>query len=134
MTTVDTTLSPALERALDLLSEPPTEPDASNGYLYLFGSSAAVGEGPANNTGPIQDVWASSIGSMLYDNAQALSRRFLSSLQHPLEWLNIPPGGIALDVGSGPGSVTASLADAAGPDGLALGVDVSEQRIPSGLV
>jgi SAM-dependent methyltransferase len=129
MTTVNTTLSPALERALDLLSEPPAEPDASKGYLDLLDGSAADDEGPAKNTGPIQAVWASSIGSMLYDNAQALSRRFLSSLQHPIEWLNIPPGGIALDVGSGPGSVTASLADAAGPDGLALGVDISEPML-----
>ena len=109
MTTVNSTLSPALERALDLLIEPPTEPDASKGYLDLLGSSAAEDEGPARNTGPIQAVWASSIGSMLYDNAQALSRRFLSSLQHPIEWLNVPQGGIALDVGAGPGSITASL-------------------------
>ena len=129
MTTVNSTLSPALERALDLLIEPPTEPDASKGYLDLLGSSAAEDEGPARNTGPIQAVWASSIGSMLYDNAQALSRRFLSSLQHPIEWLNIPQGGIALDVGAGPGSITASLARAAGPDGLALGVDISEPML-----
>jgi arsenite methyltransferase len=129
MTTVNTTLSPALERALDLLSEPPTEPDVSNGYLDLLDGSAADDEGPAKNTGPIQAVWASSIGSMLYDNAQALSRRFLASLQHPIEWLNIPQGGIALDVGSGPGSVTASLAEAAGPDGLALGVDISQPML-----
>src|ERR1700741_2676486 len=129
MTTVNSTLSPALERALDLLIEPPTEPDASKGYLDLLGSSAAEDEGPARNTGPIQAVWASSIGSMLYDNAQALSRRFLSSLQHPIEWLNIPQGGIALDVGAGPGSITASLARAAGPEGLALGVDISEPML-----
>jgi SAM-dependent methyltransferase len=125
MTTVDTTLSPALQRALDLLTDPPAEPDVSKGYLDLLGKSAADDEGPAKNTGPIQAVWASTIGSMLYDNAQAISRRFLASLQHPIEWLNIPQGGIALDVGSGPGSVTASLAEAAGPDGLALGVDIS---------
>jgi arsenite methyltransferase len=124
MTTVNATLSPALERALGLLIDPPAEPDASEGYLDLLDSSADD-DGPARNTGPIQAVWASSIGSMLYDNAQAISRRFLASLQHPIEWLDIPQGGIALDVGSGPGSVTASLAEAAGPDGLALGVDIS---------
>jgi arsenite methyltransferase len=66
---------------------------------------------------------------MLYDNAQAITRRFISAWQRPVEWLNIPPGGIALDVGSGPGSVTASLAHAAGPDGLALGVDISEPML-----
>ena len=125
MTTVNTTVSPALLRALDLLSDPPTEPDVSKGYLDLLGSSADEDEGPAKNTGAIQAVWASPIGSMLYDNAQAISRKFLSIWQHPVEWLNIPPGGIALDVGAGPGSVTPSLARAAGPDGLALGVDIS---------
>jgi SAM-dependent methyltransferase len=129
MTTLNTTLSPALQRALDLLIDPPAEPDVSKGYLDLLDGSAADDEGPAKNTGPIQAVWASSIGSMLYDNAQAISRRFLSSLQHPIEWLNIPQGGIALDVGCGPGSVTASLAHAAGPEGLALGVDISEPML-----
>jgi ubiquinone/menaquinone biosynthesis C-methylase UbiE len=66
---------------------------------------------------------------MLYDNAQAITRRFFAALQHPIEWLNIPQGGIALDVGCGPGSVTASLAHAAGPEGLALGVDISEPML-----
>jgi ubiquinone/menaquinone biosynthesis C-methylase UbiE len=66
---------------------------------------------------------------MLYDNAQAISRRLISAWQHPVEWLNIPPGGTALDIGSGPGNVTASLARAAGPDGLALGVDISEPML-----
>jgi arsenite methyltransferase len=129
MTTVNTTLSPALERALDLLTDRPTEPDVSKGYLDLLGGSAVDHEGPAKNTGAIQAVWASPIGSMLYDNAQVITRRFLAIWQHPVEWLNIPPSGIALDVGSGPGSVTASLARAAGPDGLALGVDISEPML-----
>jgi methyltransferase family protein len=66
---------------------------------------------------------------MLYDNTQAVMRRLLTAFQLPTEWLNIPPGGIALDVGCGPGSVTASLARAAGPDGLALGVDISEPML-----
>ena len=66
---------------------------------------------------------------MLYDNAQALSRRIVSAWRLPLEWLRSPAGGVALDVGSGPGNVTASLARAAGPDGLALGVDISEPML-----
>jgi ubiquinone/menaquinone biosynthesis C-methylase UbiE len=66
---------------------------------------------------------------MLYDNAQAIGRRLLSIWQLPTGWLNIPPGGVALDVGSGPGNVTASLARAAGPDGLALGIDISEPML-----
>jgi SAM-dependent methyltransferase len=132
MPNVNTTLSPALSRALDLLVDPPAEPDVSKGYLDLLGTSAVENGDIAKNTGPIQAAWASPIGSMLYDNAQAIARTLLAALaawQDPIEWLNIPPGGIALDVGSGPGSVTASLARAAGPDGLALGVDISEPML-----
>ena len=53
----------------------------------------------------------------------------MSAWQLPIDWLNIPPGGVALDVGSGPGNVTATLARAAGPDGLALGIDISEPML-----
>jgi len=126
MTEVNLSMPPALRRALDLLIDPPAQPDVSKGYLDLLGTGP---DAVPKNTGAIQAAWASPIGSMLYDNAQALSRRVLSAWQHPVEWLNIPPGGIALDVGSGPGNVTASLARAAGPDGLALGVDISEPML-----
>ena len=44
---------------------------------------------------------------MLYDNAQAFARRLASAWRLPIDWLNIPAGGVALDVGSGPGNVTA---------------------------
>ena len=66
---------------------------------------------------------------MLYDNAQALARRVAGVWRLPVDWLNIPSGGVALDVGSGPGNVTAQLGDAAGPDGLALGLDISEPML-----
>ncbi|OBG23837.1 class I SAM-dependent methyltransferase [Mycobacterium sp. 852002-51057_SCH5723018] len=129
MTDVHVSLPPALRRALDLLADPPADPDMSKGYLNLLGNGSDAGEAVPKNTGPIQAAWASPIGSMLYDNAQALSRRLISAWQLPIEWLNIPAGGVALDVGSGPGNVTASLARAAGPDGLALGVDISEPML-----
>jgi SAM-dependent methyltransferase len=129
VTDVHISLPPALRRAIDLLADPPAEPNVSNGYLDLLGTGAAESEAVAKNTGPIQAAWASPIGSMLYDNAQALSRRLISAWQLPIEWLNIPSGGVALDIGSGPGNVTASLARAAGPDGLALGVDISEPML-----
>jgi arsenite methyltransferase len=121
-----TELPQALHRALDLLAEPPADPDVSKGYLDLLKESA---ESPPKNTGAIQAAWASGIGSMLYDNAQLIARRVLNIWQAPIEWLSIPSGGVALDVGSGPGNVTASLARAAGPDGLALGVDISEPML-----
>jgi SAM-dependent methyltransferase len=129
VTDVHVSLPPALRRALDLLADPPADPDVSKGYLDLLGAGSAEDDAVPKNTGPIQAAWASPIGSMLYDNAQALSRRLISAWQLPIEWLNIPPGGVALDVGSGPGNVTASLARAAGPEGLALGVDISEAML-----
>lgn len=129
MTDVNTTLPPALQRALELLTDPPTEPDVSKGYLDLLGAESAGNSALPKNTGAIQALWASPVGSLLYDNAQALSRRLFTAWQHPAKWLNIPPGGIALDVGSGPGTVTASLGRAAGAGGLALGVDISEPML-----
>lgn len=87
MTDVHVSLPPALRRALDLLADPPAIPDASKGYLDLLGNDDIP-----KNTGPIQAAWASPIGSMLYDNAQAVSRRLIAALQHPADWLDIPPG------------------------------------------
>lgn len=121
-----TPLEPALRRALDLFADPPTVPDVTKGYLDLLGDRPAD---LPRNTGAIQAAWASGWGSMVYDNAQAFARRLVSAWQLPVEWLNIPAGGVALDVGSGPGNVTASLARAAGPDGLAIGVDISEPML-----
>ena len=43
MTDVHISLPPALRRALDLLADPPTDPDVSKGYLDLLG--AADGDG-----------------------------------------------------------------------------------------
>jgi arsenite methyltransferase len=124
MTDLKTTLPPALSRALDLLADPPAEPDVSNGYLDLLGA-ASDDDDVAKNRGAIQAAWASPIGSFVYDNAQALTRRFIAAMQLPIDWLQLPDGGVALDVGSGPGNVTTSLAHAAGPNGLALGIDIS---------
>jgi arsenite methyltransferase len=120
-------MNTALHRAMELLADPPSDPDISKGYLDLL-SDVPAAETP-KNTGVIQAVWASSVGSMFYDRAQLVARRVMTAFQHPTEWLDIPPGGVALDVGSGPGNVTAALARAAGPDGLALGVDISEPML-----
>lgn len=129
MTGLTSTLPPSLRRALELFTDPPTQPDISKGYLDLLGGGAVEDAAVPTNTGAIQALWASKIGSLLYDNAQAVSRRLLTAWQHPTEWLNVPPGGIALDVGCGPGPVTASLAQAVGPNGLALGLDISEPML-----
>jgi arsenite methyltransferase len=126
---LSTELPPALSRALDLFTNPPANPDVSKGYLDLITDAPVAETAPQKNTGAIQSAWASGLGSMLYDNAQAFARRFVGAWQLPIEWLHIPSGGVALDVGSGPGNVTASLARAAGQDGLALGIDISEPML-----
>ncbi|WP_326548791.1 methyltransferase domain-containing protein [Mycolicibacterium sp. ND9-15] len=118
---------PALKRALELFTEPPSHPDVSNGYLDVLDDSPS--HAPPKNTGFIQTVWASGPGSMFYDHAQAFARRFVGAWQLPIDWLDIAAGGVALDVGSGPGNVTAALARAVGPDGLALGIDISEPML-----
>jgi arsenite methyltransferase len=124
-----TELPPALRRAIGLLADPPADPDVSRGYLDLTFDTPVTDAALPKNTGAIQAAWASGLGSMLYDNAQAFARRFVGAWQLPIDWLNVPAGGVALDVGSGPGNVTAALARAAGPDGLALGVDISEPML-----
>jgi arsenite methyltransferase len=129
MTDLNLELPAALRRAVGLLADPPATPDVSKGYLDLLGSQQAGHAATAKNTGPIQAVWASPIGSMLYDNAQALLRRLFTFWRAPIDWLAIPQGGIALDVGCGPGNITALLARAAGPGGLALGVDISRAML-----
>ena len=114
---------------MDLLADPPANPDISKGYLDLLKDVPETAATPPKNTGAIQKAWASGLGSMLYDNAQAFARRLVSAWQLPVDWLNIPADGVVLDVGSGPGNVTASLARSAGPDALALGVDISEPML-----
>ena len=125
-----TALPPALGRALELLAEPPAHPDVSKGYLDLLADGPPTDDTPPRNTGAIQAAWASR------PRLDALRQRTGAGTQADerlaatdIDWLNIPSGGVALDVGSGPGNVTASLARAAGPDGLALGVDISEPML-----
>lgn len=129
MTDSNAAVPPALRRALELLTDPPAEPDVINGYLDLLGAGGAADADVEHNGGLIQRIWASGPGALVYDNLQGALRRMAATWRAPLDWLSIPPGGTVLDVGSGPGDVTASLARLAGPDGLVLGVDISEPML-----
>jgi SAM-dependent methyltransferase len=130
MTDLTTTLPSALRRALELLADPPAEPEITRGYLDLL-AAELVEEDSASpkKTQAIQALWASPVVAMVYDNAQAVLRKLVSAFQPPVEWFDIPQGGIILDVGCGPASVTASLAHAAGPGTLVLGLDRSEAML-----
>src|SRR3984957_20800833 len=100
MTDVNTTLPPAVRRALELLADRPAEPDVSNGYLDLLDAGLPTG------TPAVEAVFASPVGSMVYDNMQALIRRLFSALQQPTEGLKIPAGRHESDDGCGPRSGT----------------------------
>ena len=65
MTDGHISLPPALRRALDLLADPPADPDVSKGYLDLLKTALDKAEdgGVPKNNGAIQAAWASPIGS-----------------------------------------------------------------------
>lgn len=131
MSDFTSTMPVALRRALELIAEPPTRPDTTRGYLDLADVRPDI-EQPPTNTGWVQGFWSSRIGATLYDRLQAVaaSRRLFAAFYYTrIDWLKIPQGGIALDIGCGPGNVTSALARAAGPAGLALGIDLSEPML-----
>ena len=72
MTDVSTTLPPALSRALDLLIDPPSEPDVSNGYLDLLGTSVDGDDEVAKNDGAIQAVFMKGHYSAAYSAFEAV--------------------------------------------------------------
>ncbi|ASR37404.1 hypothetical protein BAY61_23060 [Prauserella marina] len=113
----------AVERALRLLADPPGEPETSHGYLDLLGAAER------RKPGPVQALWESNGGSALYDSAQSLARGVFTTLNPPFSTLGLEQAGTALDIGSGPGSVTSTLGRYVGARGLALGVDVSESML-----
>jgi arsenite methyltransferase len=85
MADLNTVLPAALRRALELLAEPPTNPDVSKGYLDLLGTRPIQNGAVPKNTGAIQAVWASPVGSMLYDNTKAVVRKLFTAWQQPIE-------------------------------------------------
>lgn len=129
MTDENSTLPPALRRTLELLADPPAKPDVSKGYLDLLGAGPIEDATTAQNMDWAQAWFTLPVVALLYDNTQAVLRKLLPAFRPPIEWLNIPTGGVVLDVGCGPASVTALLARATGPDGLALGLDFSEAML-----
>jgi ubiquinone/menaquinone biosynthesis C-methylase UbiE len=65
-----------------------------------------------------------------YDFATALFGRGVAALHRRLlERAAIAPGERVLDVGCGPGRLTLAAAEAAGPNGEALGIDLSSEMI-----
>lgn len=121
---MDTTALPdAVRRVLPLLTTAPEGTPLRDGYLDLLGT------GESRPSGPVQSLWESRAGTAVYEPAQAFARKVVARLRPPAERLLLPEGGTALDVGCGPGTVTAELGRDVGRAGLAIGVDVSRSML-----
>ncbi|GAA4616292.1 class I SAM-dependent methyltransferase [Saccharopolyspora hordei] len=119
----DRSTPPVFTKVLPLLTSAPEHPDLGRGYLDLLGGQ----EGPA--PGPIQWFWETGFGSAFYDRLQQLGRRALPGWFQLPARTRPPAGGRVLDIGCGPGNVTAALGRQVGPDGLAIGLDVSRPML-----
>ncbi len=100
-----------------MLTDPPTDPDVSKGYLDLLGTGSDEESSSAKNTGVIQVMWTSPVVATIYDTQQAVLRRVVRVLQPPTQWLNIPAGGVVVDVGCDPSAALDEIAWVLKPGG-----------------
>jgi SAM-dependent methyltransferase len=128
-------LPAALDRALPLLS-PEARRDgrlAPGGYLDLIGGTAP------ESTGVSQDLMVGRIVPTIYERwwRPALGRIAKGVMgpgmadEHRIArlLLGLSPGDGVLDVACGPGNFTREFARSVGPDGLVVGIDVSETML-----
>lgn len=125
--------SRGLERARELLEPEGRDAASPSGYLDLVG-----GHAPAS-TGAIQDFMLTGFVPRIYERwwRPALGRVAKGPLgpgmdgEHRIAQalLGLDPGDAALDVACGPGNFTRDFARTVGPDGLSVGIDVSETML-----
>ena len=134
-------LPAALDRALPLLS-PAARRDgrlAQGGYLDLIG-----GAGAPESTGLAQDLMVGRIVPTIYERwwRPALGRVAKGVMgpgmaeEHRIArlLLGLSPGDGVLDVACGTGNFTRDFARSVGPDGLVVGIDVSETMLTRAVV
>jgi SAM-dependent methyltransferase len=128
-------LPAALDRALPLLS-----PGARrDGRLDRAGYLDLLGPGAPESTGPAQDLMVGRLVPTIYERwwRPALGRIAKGVMgpgmadEHRIArlLLGISPGDGVLDVACGVGNFTREFARSVGPDGLAVGIDVSETML-----
>jgi SAM-dependent methyltransferase len=130
----------ALERTLELLSEPAARLAAERGindagYLDLL-------EGELESTGPTQDLMVTRLVPAIYERywRPALGRvakgvtgpGMAEELRIARLMLGLGAGDTVLDVACGPGNFTREFARTVGPNGLALGIDGSRTMLERG--
>lgn len=130
----DRDLSPAIEQALSLFTDPvqSEEVDDTRGYVDLLGTRDPTGARPG------QRLMVSRVLPLVYQRFwRPLGGRLLMGLTGPgteeehqmaLEMLSIDPGDRVLDVACGPGNFTRDFARAAS-EGIVVGIDASASML-----
>jgi SAM-dependent methyltransferase len=125
----------AVDRALPLLEPEVREraEPAPEGYRDLLGPE------PHESTGPLQDLMLTSLVPKVYERwwRPALGRLMKGVLgpgmadEHRIArlLLSLGPGDGVLDVACGTGNFTRDFARSVGPDGLVVGIDVSQTML-----
>ena len=130
-----TRLPPALDRALPLLAPWARE----EGMLRPEGYLDLIGEAAPESTGMTQDLMVTRIVPTIYERwwRPALGRVAKGVMgpsmaeEHRIArlMLALSPGDGVLDVACGTGNFTRDFARTVGPDGLAVGIDLSETML-----
>ncbi|HEX8743302.1 MAG TPA: methyltransferase domain-containing protein [Thermoleophilaceae bacterium] len=130
-----TRLPPALDRALPLLAPWARE----EGRLRPEGYLDLIGEEAPESTGITQDLMVSRVVPAIYERwwRPALGRVAKGVMgpgmreEHRIArlLLGLSPGDGVLDVACGTGNFTRDFARTVGPDGLAVGIDLSETML-----
>ncbi|MDQ3933499.1 MAG: methyltransferase domain-containing protein [Actinomycetota bacterium] len=130
-----TRLPPALDRALPLLAPWARE----EGRLRQEGYLDLVGDSPPASTGTAQDLMVTRLVPAIYERwwrpglgrvAKGLMGPGMQE-EHRIArlLLGLSPGDGVLDVACGTGNFTRDFARTVGPDGLVVGIDLSETML-----
>jgi SAM-dependent methyltransferase len=123
----------ASDRALGLLSDPPSHPVVRDGYIDL------LGDAPSGTSTISQVFMTSRLLPLIYERLwRPIGVRFAFGglgVGGPIEdratheFLDLERDDVVLDVACGPGNVTRRLLDQIGTDGLVVGVDASQTML-----
>jgi SAM-dependent methyltransferase len=128
----DSDVPAGVGRALALLTDPPSPPDVSAGYLDLTGTRPGTRPGSRSLA---QRLMSSRLVPRVYQRWWRPSLAWLAKgpggpdmtaeQRIASDHLALSDGDVVLDLACGPGNFTRRFATLVGPDGLVVGVDAS---------